>query len=352
MHENQVDPWLEGVPVKTRIEWFLSFAQLIRTGTKGRGNQVKAGSVSKALGAIGATFELAALRNPLYSDTPGTSKEYHKKLALLMGGFRHEDPTTEPQLAVPVALPHHLINMALTSKSPKTQATGHLCNIAFYYLLRVGEYAYTNKSERETLTRKFTVKDVTFRRHGRVIPNDSSLEALLQATSTTLCISNQKNGRKGQCIHHQCTRDPRYSPVKSLAHRIHHITSNGGSTDTFLSTYYPKPNRPGLRHQVNDKDITKAIRTAAKYIGLYQQGYKSKQVSSHSLRAGGAMALSLTGATKYQIMKMGRWSSDTFLMYIHEQITAIADGLSKHMSTHVPFHNVGTMAIRQIAVVG
>jgi hypothetical protein len=52
------------------------------------------------------------------------------------------------------------------------------------------------------------------------------------------------------------------------------------------------------------------------------------------------MALKLHGASDTTIMKQGRWSSLTFLMYIHEQIGHLAKDLTKHMNTPVPFLNV------------
>jgi hypothetical protein len=40
------------------------------------------------------------------------------------------------------------------------------------------------------------------------------------------------------------------------------------------------------------------------------------------------------------IQKMERWSSDTFLIYIHEQITAFFRGVSKQMGFKVNFKNI------------
>jgi hypothetical protein len=40
------------------------------------------------------------------------------------------------------------------------------------------------------------------------------------------------------------------------------------------------------------------------------------------------------------IRKQGRWSSDTFLMYIHEQISAFSAGLSAQMSKSVGWFNI------------
>lgn len=40
------------------------------------------------------------------------------------------------------------------------------------------------------------------------------------------------------------------------------------------------------------------------------------------------------------IRNMGQWSSDTFLMYIHEQIAAFSSGISRKMSTKIRWHNL------------
>ena len=40
------------------------------------------------------------------------------------------------------------------------------------------------------------------------------------------------------------------------------------------------------------------------------------------------------------IKKMGRWSSDTFLMYIHEQIAAFSSRISAQMWNPTAFQNI------------
>jgi hypothetical protein len=69
--------------------------------------------------------------------------------------------------------------------------------------------------------------------------------------------------------------------------------------------------------------------------------YTLNQISLHSLRAGGAMAMKLNGASDSTIMRVGRWSLLTYLTYIHSQISALTAGLSKLMVTQVRFQNVG-----------
>jgi hypothetical protein len=71
------------------------------------------------------------------------------------------------------------------------------------------------------------------------------------------------------------------------------------------------------------------------------KGYMVDGVSLHSLHAGGAMAMKLSGATDSTIMWIGRWASLTYLTYIHSQIGALSAGVVWKMSQQLIFQNVG-----------
>lgn len=254
--------------------------------------------------------------------------------------YRREDPQAQPQLAVPITLTEHLLkahqHLSVTHGPCQKRAhTADLCNVAIYYLLRVGEYAKPRTAQTNTIP--FAPKDVTFRdATGRQIPNTSSLARLCQATEATIRMPNQKNGIKGQCIHQQCTGS-HLSPIKSLARLVHHILTNGGNPATPIYSYR-KTSRHRTWNCISATDINTALKQAAADIGLYSDcGYEPSDVSSHSLRAGGAMAMFLNGVDTATIQKMGRWKSNTFLMYIHEQISAFATGVSVKMANHIPF---------------
>ena len=226
----------------------------------------------------------------------------------------------------------------VSHEDPLAQAVGHLGNVAFYYLLRVGEYTFSGHKQR-TRTQQFQVNSIIFRRGQLVIPNTAPLPQLLTATSATLVINNQKNGLRGQCIHHQCSGLPT-SPVRSLAYRVHHIMSHFDMNQTLSISAYRQSD--GSLAHVCASHINAAVKQAVASLGLLSHGFILKEVSSHSLRAGGAMALKLHGYDRDTIKKMGRWSSDTFLTYIHEQIGAFSAGLSTKMATPIPFHNMAT----------
>jgi hypothetical protein len=53
------------------------------------------------------------------------------------------------------------------------------------------------------------------------------------------------------------------------------------------------------------------------------------------------MALKLNGASDSTIMRVSRWTSLTYLTYIHTQIGALTSGVALKMSTVFTFQNVG-----------
>jgi hypothetical protein len=108
--------------------------------------------------------------------------------------------------------------------------------------------------------------------------------------------------------------------------------------DDIISTYFS--DRTKQTRPLQSSDMNTLIKTAVCLLGLDKKGFPPESVSSHSLRAGGAMAMHLNNIDRDKIRKQGRWSSDTFLMYIHEQISAFSAGLATQMSTEIGWHNI------------
>jgi hypothetical protein len=50
-----------------------------------------------------------------------------------------------------------------------------------------------------------------------------------------------------------------------------------------------------------------------------------------------------------KIRKQDRWSSDTFLMYIHEQISALSTALATKMMTEIGWHNIDGLTLMEPA---
>ena len=105
---------------------------------------------------------------------------------------------------------------------------------------------------------------------------------------------------------------------------MHHILSNKGSPKTALLYYHNQ----GQTTHIFASNINRLVKGTVKALNLGKQDFTLTLVGSHSLQAGGAMALKHSGADRDTICKQGQWSLDTFLQYIHLQIAAFSAGLT------------------------
>ena len=142
----------------------------------------------------------------------------------------------------------------------------------------------------------------------------------------------------GETIHQEAV-EKECCPIRALAIRVHHILINGGTNDTLLCDYFDN----GEQHSITSKDIIAMVRGAATALHLSDFAVDPDLLGSHSLRAGGAMALKLQNYDDTTIMKMGRWTSLTFLQYIHSQIAHLSKGVSKRMSEPLSFLNIAAI---------
>jgi hypothetical protein len=159
-------------------------------------------------------------------------------VARLVEGMRRLDAPAVPQLAIPVSVVKQILATAKLVDTPLALAVGDLSIIAFFFLLRIGEYtrAPINPRTKKPKTNakrtvQFHIGDIGFFKKGKILPRKSKLSILLTADEVTLKITNQKNGTMGQVIHQQATGNVRDCPVQAVARRVHHILSNGGVED-------------------------------------------------------------------------------------------------------------------------
>ena len=251
----------------------------------------------------------------------------------LLKSFRDRDAAPKPQVALPV----HAIALAAAARndpnaSPREIATAHLIVMAFYFLLRVGEYTLPPE-HRTTRTVQFRICDIRFWQGQTLLPPTSDAAILAAASSVTLIMDNQKNGQRGDIIHQDAVHAD-FCPVRSAAARVSAIMAQHMPLTTPVSFV-----QPGTH--VHPNHILYAVRRGATLAKLTDSGYTLSRIGAHSLRASGAMALWLSGHGPEAIMKLGRWRTQTFLTYIHAQIAELTSGTSTKMRQSISFHNVG-----------
>ena len=160
-------------------------------------------------------------------------------------------------------------------------------------------------------------------------------------TQTTLMIQNQKSGRKSeQVTHNSLPHDsPNVAacPVRALIWQYKHVQQHSNVRSHILGTYFDDNS---TKHVLCPRTITKALQAATQALQLERFNIQADLVSSHSLRAGGATAMHMNGVPDVTIQKMGRWSSDTFLIYIKDQLAEFSRNVSSRMSRTFPLFTI------------
>ena len=310
---------------------FLAFAVAMRQGRYHNGVTVKGAEIERALRECAQFMVAEGLCDPRRV-APGTHN-LDPSLTNYYKACKRVDPPSQPQQALPSSTVRWIMVRMGQSAVKRVALTAHLIVLAFFFLLRVGEYTKSTEKRQTIPLRK---QDVRLWRGGFIIPNDSPLAVLLTADAVTLCLENQKNGDKNAVLHHTDSRDTVLNPVRAAAMLIAEL--RGLPLITPLGSF-TENNR---LQRVTSAEIRSAIQIGASHDNLVAQGYTLDRIGSHSLRSGGAMHLKLAGYDNDIIQKLGRWSSNTYLVYIQTQIGQLTAGVAQRMAAiSLRFHLVG-----------
>jgi hypothetical protein len=177
-----------------------------------------------------------------------------------------------------------ILTVAQQTHCPFTTALADMIGLAFFFLLRPGEYTDSPASD----TSPFQLQDVQLfigqQRLNLVTATDAQL---LIATFSTLTFRDQKNGVCGEVIGLSHSEDLQLSPTRILARRVIHLRTHQAPVDTPLSRVYMSN---GHTKSAKPADITAALKAAVTFIGP-QLGFLVSDVTARSLRAAGANAL-------------------------------------------------------------
>ena len=240
----------------------MGFAALQRKGYYGRGGEIKAGSVSSALTAIGQKIALDHEVNP--TKQPG-SDSFAPRIAEMLAGWSKVDPAVEKKLPVEADVPELLaVTGQLSGASELQKAVGDCALIAFYYLCRVGEYTVKRSRNSSKQTKQFEVKDCTFFKKNalgqlRQLSRTAPDEEIMAAHSATLKLDNSKNGWKGVCVNQEANGEEFCCAVRAIGRRVCAIRKKARGGNTFLSAYWVD----GKRKDINDEDMRVNIKWAA-----------------------------------------------------------------------------------------
>ena len=332
-----LDPFLEAFEDKVPI--LQVFGQRVRTGELAADrNPIRSRSVEDYIRHVAQTFLHVGANDPRLN----TAGNIDFRLNRTYASWKKQDPPPNRVKPIPISVIRQIAIIAQTldpSVSPLLCATADMIIIAFFFLLRPGEY-----TDSPSDTGPFTFGDVQLCIGSRRLNLlTCPIQELREARFATLTFTDQKNGVRGEVIGLGRSGDPFVCPVLALIRRVIHLREHSAPMSTPLAKVYHTTN---AKSKVTPTLITKTLRDAVRYLGT-DLGFLPEDVSARSLRAAGATALLVGKVDTNIITLLGRWRSDEMLRYLHLQAEPIMRDFSKLMlnadysllpNTFVPQH--------------
>lgn len=316
--ELALDPLLQDVadPV-ILLQVFLHRYRTGRIAPKHK--QVRARTAEDAVRSVGQTFAAMGETDPRYT----SQGQMDFRLTRQISYYKKQDPPPDRVKPVPVSVLLHILAAAALSVHIGNKAVADMIAIAFFYLLRPGEYTATPSE-----TTPFRLCDVSLAVGTQWLNLATASDASLRAaTFATLTFTTQKNGVKGEVIGLGRSGNATLCPVQCIVSRVIHLRSHNAPWDTPLATYWES----NAWRKVSPTDITAALRTAVYALGADTLGFKPSDISARCLRAAGAMALLCARVDTDIIRLLGRWRSDEMLRYLHLSAQPIMRDFSSRM---------------------
>jgi hypothetical protein len=194
--------------------------------------------------------------------------------------------------------------------------------IAFFFLLRPGEYTGTTSDDTP-----FRLEDVSAYVRDRklhvLLCSEAELDA---ATLVSYTFTTQKNGTRDEKIVQGRSGNALCCPVRATVRRIKHHRLKKSSPSAPLASYYLTKRRTSIK----PNDVTETLRHAMR-LNLHRTSIKAADISARSVRAGDAMSMFFGKIDINNIRFMGRWHSDAMMRYVHVQAQPIVGRFAEVM---------------------
>lgn len=242
----------------------------------------------------------------------------------MLACWKKQDPPANRVKPIPIQVIRRIAVIAanLPPDAHTLRAVADMIIIAFFYLLRPGEY--TDSPSEST---PFTFADIQLFVGPLRLDLKTSTEAqLLAASAASLTFTTQKNGVENEVIKLGHSGDPFLCPTLAVVRRILHLRTAGAPGHAPLGRVFT----PSGIQRVTPTLITKTLRDAVTYIGA-DLGFLPSEVSARSLRAAGATALLVANVDPDVIRLLGRWRSDEMLRYLHLTAEPVMHDFARQM---------------------
>jgi hypothetical protein len=319
----QCDPYLSTLDYP--IPLLQIFAHRYSSGALApSGSPVKSRTVEDALRAVGQTFATLGCPDPRLQ--PSGKLDF--RLSRQLSSYSKVDPPPTRVKPIPLPVIAQAARLCYLANTAASCTIADMLLLGFFFLLRPGEYAYTDNEN----AAPFCVCDVHLLIHNRRLNAYTAPQRDLdQVNFIALEFTNQKNGVRGELVGLGKSGHPQWCPVRAVLNRICHLRTHRAPPTTPLYAHYTTS-----WHRINTTILTTQLRIAVTTLGA-QYGIMPEDISVHSLRSSGAMALLCANVDTDKIRLLGRWRSDEMLRYLHVQALPIVAPFASQMLQHGHF---------------
>jgi hypothetical protein len=282
-------------------------------------NAVKARTVEDALLAIGQAHARLGAPDPRKDSHGGIDFRIQRQSS----SYKKVDRPPHRVKPIPIIIILYILAQAYDNHRLESNlAIADMIVIAFFFLLRPGEYTGTTSDDAP-----FRLEDVHLYIGGRKLDSHTaSLAELDAASSVSYKFTTQKNGIRDEKLVQSRSGSGLCCPVKATVRRIKHHRLHTPNANVPLASYY----RTSRRTAIKPKDITDVLHQAMT-ANFHRTGLHASEVSARSLRAGGAMAMLFGEIDINSIRMMGRWHIDAMMRYLHVQAQPIISNYTAKM---------------------
>ena len=312
-----LDPFLQAFHDK--VPFLQVFAQRVHTGSLAAGkNPIKSRSVEDYVRNVAQTFLHVGANDPRLN----SANNIDFRLQRTLKAWKSTDPAPLRVKPIPISVVRRIAALSRTTEShrPLFCATADMIIVAFFFLLRPGEYTDNDKDPFRLLDVQLFIGDT------RLQVLSAPVEQIQQAQFASLTFTTQKNGVRGEVIGLACSGDPVLCPVQALIRRVLYLRQHSAPVDTPIARVF------GSTSTVTSSFITTTIRDSVLSLGP-ALGFLPSDVSARCLRAAGATALLLAQVDPDVIRLIGRWRSDEMLRYLHVQAYPLMKDYARRMLT-------------------
>jgi hypothetical protein len=259
-----LDPFLQAFPDK--IPFLQIFAVQVRCGElSASGSAVRARSAEDYVWHVARTYLNVGGKDPHLN----SANQIDFRLQRMIKPWKSSDPAPLRVKPIPIQVIRRVASLSqLSSVSDFLyQATTDMIILAFFFLLRPGEYTDNNKTP-------FRLKDVQlFIGPCNLNLQTSSTAELAQARFWSLTFTDQKNGVRGKVIGQASIGDSFICPVKALVRRVLYLRSHNAPPTRPLSRVFNTSSR------VTPSVLTATLRDSVQYLG-HDIGFPPPKVSA------------------------------------------------------------------------